>query len=83
MHDTQNYCTIKPQAIHPMPNHALKDSNCDSPLSMIPIFTILALNASSISTNVLGFPHKKMILYSHKIVQQFKLPESHATTLML
>ena len=40
-------------------NCALKDSSCDSPLSKMLKFTILASNASSSSTKVFKWPHTK------------------------
>ncbi|KAG5580278.1 hypothetical protein H5410_050905, partial [Solanum commersonii] len=40
-------------------NCALKDLSCDSPLSKILKFTILASNESSSSTNLLKCPHTK------------------------
>uniref|UniRef100_M1DG64 Uncharacterized protein n=1 Tax=Solanum tuberosum TaxID=4113 RepID=M1DG64_SOLTU len=49
----------KTQLTHARINCALKDSSCDSPLSKMLKFTILALNASSSSTKVLKFPHNK------------------------
>ena len=69
----------KSQLTHARINCALKDSSCDSPLSKIVKFTILASNASSSSTKVLKCPHTKMIPYSHTIVQHFIVPESHTT----
>ncbi|KAG5606055.1 hypothetical protein H5410_027547 [Solanum commersonii] len=49
----------KVQLTHAMINCALKDSNCDSPLSKMLKFTILASNASSSSTKVLKYRHIK------------------------
>ncbi|KAK6787585.1 hypothetical protein RDI58_016110 [Solanum bulbocastanum] len=49
----------KTKLTHARINCALKGSNCDSPLSKIFKFTILASNASSISTKVLKYPHNK------------------------
>ena len=49
----------KTQLTHARINCALKDSSCDSPLSKILKFTILASNASSSSTKVLKCPHNK------------------------
>ncbi|KAG5631667.1 hypothetical protein H5410_003384, partial [Solanum commersonii] len=49
----------KTQLIHARINCALKDSSCDSPLSNILKFIILASNASSSSTKVLKCPHTK------------------------
>ena len=49
----------KAQLTHAMINCALKDSNCDSPLSKMLKFTILASNASSSSIKVLKCPHNK------------------------
>ncbi|KAG5586284.1 hypothetical protein H5410_046718 [Solanum commersonii] len=47
-------------------NCVLKDSSCDSPLSKILKFTILASNASSSSTKVLKYPHNKdALIFTH------------------
>ncbi|KAG5594461.1 hypothetical protein H5410_035693 [Solanum commersonii] len=47
----------KTQLTHTRINCALKDSSCDLPLSKMFRFTILASNASSVSTKVLKCPH--------------------------
>ena len=49
----------KSQLTYAMINYALKDSNCDSPLSKMLKFTILAWNASSSSKKLLKCPHNK------------------------
>ncbi|KAG5614835.1 hypothetical protein H5410_014659 [Solanum commersonii] len=63
---------------HARINCALKDSSCDSPLSNILKFTILASNASSSSTNSNGLT-QRMIPYSQTRVQQLIAPESPST----
>ena len=57
----------KTQLTHARINFALKDSSCDSTLSMILKFTILASNASSSSTKVLKCLHNKKIdsIFTH------------------
>ncbi|KAG5569048.1 hypothetical protein H5410_058814, partial [Solanum commersonii] len=69
----------KTQLTHARINCALKNSSCDSPLSKILKFTILASNASSRSTMVLKCPHTKNdSIFTHND-SQFKALESNAT----
>ena len=59
VHKIQQKCTQQVQTTHTMPNCALKDSNCDSPLSKMIKLTILASNSSLSSIKVLKWPHNK------------------------
>ncbi|KAG5590285.1 hypothetical protein H5410_040799 [Solanum commersonii] len=49
----------KTQTTYAKINCALKDSSCDSPITMIRMLTILASNASSSTTIVFKCPHTK------------------------
>ncbi|KAG5581038.1 hypothetical protein H5410_051665 [Solanum commersonii] len=52
---------------------------CDTPLSKNLKLTILTSNANSSSTKESNAPYKRMIPYSHSMIQKFKVPESNAT----
>ncbi|KAG5586025.1 hypothetical protein H5410_046459, partial [Solanum commersonii] len=57
---------------------ALKYSSCDSPISKNLMLTILASNASSISTKVFKCPHTRNdSIFTHNGLQ-FKVPKSNA-----